>query len=169
MGADITIFVEHKDEKTGEWKCVNPYRKNYKTEEFEMVQPWNGRNYILFDRLNLDNAWGESIVTGPRNLPEDLSPEVQEKYQEMKDYCYGFYCFDLYELMLINETDRVKVVYDDGWEPNKEKGETWENCPKVNIFETSGFLKDIIHCLDMQDVYPEENFGKNRIIIWFDN
>ena len=168
MGADITLFVEHKNEKTGEWKCVNLYSKNYETGEVEMVQPWNGRNYILFDKLNLDNNWGKRLVEGERDLPKDLSPEVQEKYQSMKDWCYGASCFDLYELMLINETDRVKVVYEDEWEPNEEEGETWEDCPKANIFEKTGFLREIIHCLEMQGIYPTEKFGENRVIFWFD-
>jgi hypothetical protein len=171
MGVDITLFVEHKDENTGEWNCVNLYRKDHQTGNFEMVQPWEGRNSSLFMILSQGDSWGygyeRCIVHDSRELPDDISPQVKKRYEEMKDYCYGAACYDLYELMLINETDRVNI-YDDDWEPDEEKGETLEDCPKVNIFEETKFLENIIYCLSAQWIYPYERFGENRVILWFD-
>jgi len=118
MGCDIHLYVEKKDGddwiSAEEWEIDEDGRLNVKDwHRFDV-----GRNYRLFAMLaDVRNGRGfAGIDTGdrvnpidePRGIPDDVSPQVYQKYQSWSDDGHSHSYFTVQELLEYDWTQSVK-------------------------------------------------------------
>lgn len=91
MGCDIHMYVEYKKEEKwihGDYFKPNPYfNKNAPDPyegEFERIEIYGGRNYILFSVLAgvRDYTNSRKPVAEPKGIPEDCSEYVLKDYRD---------------------------------------------------------------------------------------
>lgn len=88
MGTDIHSFVSVRD-KDGHWKRIHLYRVDKYRNALREVEPYNGRDYMMFSVLAGVRYEPENgcIVT-PRGIKTDAAPEVLEQWESDKEYCH---------------------------------------------------------------------------------
>lgn len=90
MGCDITGFLEIRGDNFSRWDKLALYRVNPISCSIEEVEPFNGRNYILFGVLadiRYNSEYGPIVPF--RGIPKDASYEVLLKWDEERRYCHS--------------------------------------------------------------------------------
>lgn len=172
MGRDIHIYVEKYNRANKVWDALIPVIKtrDYNNNLVEkQVDFFSGRNYELFEILEGEEY---EIFDPHYSIIDDLSPEVQEKYDaafNSEEYT-GYFNFrwttlaDLYIAIL----EHPEVVdYDAEWRTDKDGNDikAYKPNPLKYIFDRVVFY--------VEDLYEEWNWktvsSEIRIVYWFDN
>lgn len=162
MGADIHVFVQAKNEKTGnEWKTLQLYTQNLETGAFEKAYTvLETRNYDLFSFLAGVRGCYEPIDY-PRGWPKDITPDVRDYMYYKNDdadeddvgeeWLHSYTWYDYLELKLFARTPEA-IVKDD-----------FKNYNPVQNFVDG--IDTILDAYWIWNVKP----GEVRVLIAFDN
>ena len=155
MGVDIHVRILKYDD--GEWKPVWLYKKN-KDDVFVKVQPYNYRNYELFEILQ-----GESEYDDIANRwidEKSLPAETKEEIEHCKDWCYGFNEINLADLRVYYLKHPLVKDYDVEWE---------NDIPVLKTNPIGHFIDDIVNYVDFEDDFTLIHGDSCvKIIYWFD-
>lgn len=182
MGRDISVYAEYRDKKTLKWNIVpikvrrktyvpsdpEQYPQVYDRVEFEWwyAQPWTGRNSELFDILDCNSNSYDSILSYPRGLPVDISPEVKEEHEHFKRKDGdGYYSFSENWLTLAELKCALldKKKYPKWYKYEDEDGvKQKEEGPRVYL---KNFVRSIDHFVGVFDWLEDTEV---RIVYWFD-
>lgn len=172
MGCDIHSFAEVK--RNNKWEKVNnhfsldDYDKKYYSKE-KGDNPFEWRSYSMFAFLagvrNYDHCDPLSI---PKGLPEDLSDEVKQYYEYLKDYAHSASYLTAKELL---EFDYDKTFWNrriTKTEGNYSNGAALaeEGEGKVLTYRENLGEWFFIHLNELKELGEPENV---RIVFWFDN
>ena len=112
MGTDIWSYLERKNHETGSWEYVTLYKKD-EDGDFTPIFLYDGRDYEMFNKLaSARSLWSDEAFTPCRGVPEDMSPEVAEKYGD-GEYFHSATWYDLVELRLYAKTPEAQVGEDE--------------------------------------------------------
>lgn len=152
MGIDIHTYIIRK--VANGWKDICLYRKAQTEGEFEIVSPYDQRNYELFDLLNHAISSSALDFDNIDNYPNRIVTECQEAVEE--HWGYGFAEINLADL---------KYWYAKHPPVSDEEEDT----------TPSEALDDFIGCIE-QYVSIAEDFPEcetrpslYKIIYWFDH
>lgn len=149
MGCDIWTYLEKRNPETGKWERLKVYKK--KGDEYEVVYPYDLRNYELFSLLAGVRGWHEPLVS-PRGVPIDASEEVREEWE---DYCYHTPTwYDMRELILLANAL-----------PDKDEDEDYSRKEMLK-----NFIFKLGNYIDYSgNFWWGDEVNKYRVIMWFDS
>jgi|GEM_PF-2210318 len=160
MGTDIHTWIEAKDKK-GKWFTINP--RYVDLDDMDKLAPVGeyeiGRSYLLFAALaNVRNSWSIPFIQENRGLPQDISKEAREEFEELWSGCGAHNC----GYVLLEELDLYAI-----------KNGNFDN---ETIKEASGCIRNLYY--DIFELSCEifgQRTGKSlnindiRIVFWFDS
>lgn len=169
MGVDISVFIEKRDKKTGEWKVLG----------FDDVV-YDGRDYGLFGILaNVRNNSG--ALQPPRGLPDDVSDKLKRLYDELDYFSATYYDFCELELAsyILYETGEL-LVNSHIAHPNGNDcvvsvcGVEMATSIDYNInqfYSLNSFVSAVKKFIGLHDGCNTDHIVPNeyRIVIWFDS
>lgn len=175
MGCDIHSFAERRNKDTNKWEVL---KNHFTLDEFDKDwykkekgdSPFDWRSYSMFSFLagvrNYDRC---KPISEPKGLPDDLSQEVSDEYENWEDDAHSSSWLSLRELVEF-DYDQIfwnrrvmKQISDNHWNGAclAEEGEGSMVTYRENL---GGFffvhLEDLRTLGDLDDV---------RVVFWFDN
>lgn len=199
MGCDIHLFTEKKKTINNQelWVNVDRFRMNPYFEqdghknEFEIVELYEDRNYILFSMLaNVRNKDNNPIISQPKGMPDDCCDYVnkQKEYWGKDGHSHSY--LTLKELKDFQEQHKVTKYSGMMTEQNAalvDKGEmpdswcAWTN-QKGYVYreweyesDTLGVLVEKLEQRLKEEMYYsydsdiESEYDNIRIVFWFYN
>ncbi|MGT2637039.1 hypothetical protein ACVRWL_04470 [Streptococcus ratti] len=160
MGTDIHAWVEAKDKK-GKWFTINP--RYVDLDDMNQLAPIGeyeiARSYLLFAALaNVRNSWSIPFIQENRGLPQNISKETREEFEEFwrdgDSHNCGYVLPEELELYAIKNrhSDHEKI---------KEAAERIEKF----YYELISLSREIVS----QRTGKSLNIDDIRIVFWFDN
>lgn len=189
MGCDIFVSIEQRDKKTNTWKNLSLYTKG-EDGSYNEVGVYDIRDYELFSVLAGVRGSTGSFVS-PRGIPDDVSDEVKEAYENGINYWHTPTWYDYCELKgyIYMLSDATKELYKQKIEIEQLKAQikqiTTFNIEEESSYEFEDLLEDsdeeystveslndfmahIKIVLEAYDIYFPEP-GDIRVIMWFNS
>lgn len=152
MGTDIHTYIIKK--VANGWKDICLYRKTKTEEEFEVISPYDQRNYQLFSILKESNSTSALDIGDMNDYPNRIIDDI--KYAV--DWGFSFSEINLADL----KYEYIKHP------PTDDETEDEDTAP-------AEVLKNFIDCIE-QYIYLAEDFPEckthpsfYKIIYWFDS
>lgn len=166
MGVDITTHVEVRHGDVWTWAYGDTY--NHKTGE-TTDGPFSWRSYGMFGFLaDVRNYSHVPVISEPRGLPEDASPEVRAEHDESLPNVSAASWLTVAEL-LAYDYDQVfwdrrvtKRMPGGGWNGAALAEEGEGEHPSLREFLGNAFFADLVLLQSLGD--PEDV----RVVFWFD-
>ena len=176
MGADIHVYVEHRNETNGQWECKRLYTKF--DDKFTPVDVYEGRDYELFGLLGNVRGWTGPLVS-LRGLPDDISKEVSDEYGDGDGYhsetWYDFCELEAYAYMFsqlkeaVVERDMYKKIAERNSDDKLIHDDYHDKSEVVNLSNSlSGFVNCISNVLDAYGIWYPKPY-EVRVVMWFDS
>lgn len=161
MGCDIHCFAEKYNKKHKIWKKVGSIFSvdDFEKEYFKIDKtdsPFSWRSYDMFSFFaGVRNRNHIKPIVLPRGLPNDISDEVKEMFEEWKSDSHTESFISLKELNNFNyDNEIIDLTFGEVIEENKIT---------YRMFLGDWFFK---HLSELNDIGKPDEV---RIVFWFDN
>ena len=147
MGSDIYTKAERRNE-TGEWECIPD------------LAPFKNRDYGTFGFLaNVRNYYEVSPIAERRGIPDDVSEEVAEYYEDCNSFARSASWLTVSEL---DAFDYNAIIEDRRF--IRKSDVTCD--PGEGVMRT---YRDFLGKMFFDDLKKLKEAGAERIVFWFDN
>lgn len=167
MGTDIHAYLECRSkENPDKWLSLGLYTYEFTEDRYCMKSLYSGkRDYEMFDKLAGGRSGFSTDYFAPlRGIPDDLSPQVAEIWENQKEYVHSETWYDVRELHLLEQTPMALVL--DDFDANYDEDNSFEDNPKRNVL--TSFVEEIDYILEQYFIFNPD-VGEARVVMWFDS